>query len=72
MPKLRTGSCTTFGFTALKATAALVSPETESLLAAGLMPDAAGLNPYFAGDSDFTQYNRWLATRKRLEPGLRS
>jgi len=56
----------------LKATAALVSPETESLLAAGLMPDAAGLNPYFAGDADFTQYNRWLATRKRLEPDLRS
>jgi hypothetical protein len=50
----------------LKATAALISPETESLLAAGLIPDAASPSPYFAGESDFAQYNRWLATRQRL------
>jgi hypothetical protein len=50
----------------LKATAALVSPETESLLAAGLVPDAASPSPYFADETEFAQYNRWLATRKRL------
>src|SRR5262245_15838165 len=31
----------------LRATSALISPQTESLLAAGLIPDAAALNPYF-------------------------
>jgi len=54
----------------LKATSALVSPETESLLAAGLVPDAAVPSPYFASEADFAQYNRWLATRKRLGLGL--
>jgi len=50
----------------LRATSAAVSPQTEALLAAGLMPDNAALNPYFSSEEEFALYNRWLATRKRL------
>jgi len=50
----------------LRASAALVSPQTEALLAAGMVPDAAVPSPYFAGEEEFAQYNRWLVTRKRL------
>ena len=50
----------------LRATSAVISPETEALLAAGMVPDAAAPSPYFTGEEDFAQYNRWLVTRKRL------
>jgi hypothetical protein len=50
----------------LRATSALISRETEALLAAGLVPDDAAINAYFASEEEFTLYNRWLATRKRL------
>jgi hypothetical protein len=48
----------------LRATSALVSRETEALLAAGLVPDAAAISPYFASEEEFSQYNRWLATTR--------
>ncbi len=50
----------------LRATSALVSPQTAGLLAAGLVPEAAVPSPYFAGEEEFALHSRWLATRKRL------
>jgi hypothetical protein len=50
----------------LKATAAFVSPQMEALLAARLVPDDAQPSAYFADEDEFSQFNRWLATRKLL------
>jgi hypothetical protein len=50
----------------LRATSAVISPQTEALLAAGMIPDAALPSPYFTSEDEFAQYNRWLVTRKRL------
>jgi hypothetical protein len=53
----------------LKCERALISPQTEALLAAGMVPSDAALDPYFASDEEFAAYNRWLLCRQRL--GLR-
>jgi hypothetical protein len=50
----------------LRATSAAISPQTEALLAAGMVPDACTTSAYFADEDEFALYNRWLATRKRL------
>ena len=50
----------------LCATSAAISPQTEALLAAGMVPDACTTSAYFADEDEFAIYNRWLATRKRL------
>jgi hypothetical protein len=49
----------------LRAERALVSPITEALLAAEMMPQSCGLDPYFRSEEDFSAYNRWLLARKR-------
>jgi hypothetical protein len=53
----------------LRSQRALVSPQTEALLAAGMAADACTLNPYFGDEDEFALYNRWLATRQRLALG---
>lgn len=49
----------------LRAERALVSPITEALLAAEMMPQACALDPNFRGEEEFSAYNRWLLARKR-------
>jgi hypothetical protein len=45
---------------------ALISRQTETLLAAGMALDACTIHPYFSDEEEFGVYNRWLATRQRL------
>jgi hypothetical protein len=47
----------------LRAERALVSPQTEALLAAGMMPESCALDPYFNSDEEFAAYTRWLLCR---------
>jgi hypothetical protein len=54
----------------LRSTSSLISPQTESLLAAEMVPDEAKVNPYFADEEEFALYNRWLATRRLLGLGI--
>jgi hypothetical protein len=49
----------------LRAERALVSPITEALLAAEMLPQACALDPYFRSEEEFSAYNRWLVARKR-------
>lgn len=49
----------------LRAERALVSPITEALLAAEMMPQSCPLDPYFRSEEEFSAYNRWLLARKR-------
>lgn len=53
----------------LRAERSLVSPQTESLLAAGMSPQNCTLNCYFESDDAFAAYNRWLVSR--AQAGLR-
>ncbi|MEX2174059.1 MAG: hypothetical protein WD872_06835 [Pirellulaceae bacterium] len=50
----------------LRAERALVSPQTEALLAAGMSPENCALSPYFASEEDLAAYNRWLLARRLL------
>jgi hypothetical protein len=50
----------------MKSERASISPQTEALLAAGMVPSDAALDPYFATEDDFAAYNRWLLCRHRL------
>jgi hypothetical protein len=48
----------------LRAEAALISPQTEALVASGMQPQNCTVNPYFATEEDFAAHNRWLLTRR--------
>jgi hypothetical protein len=50
----------------LRAERALVSPQTEALLAAGMLPQNCLVNCYFDSDEEFAAYNRWLVARARV------
>jgi hypothetical protein len=49
----------------LRAEAALLSPQTEALVACGMLPQNCPVNPYFDGEEEFAAHNRWLLARKR-------
>jgi hypothetical protein len=49
----------------LRAEQALVSPQTEALVACGMHPQQSAINPYFDGDDEYAAHNRWLLARKR-------
>lgn len=49
----------------LRAERALISPQTEALLEAGMMPQNCAVNCYFDSDGQFAAYNRWLVARQR-------
>ena len=49
----------------LRAERALISPQTEALLAAGMSPQNCDVNCYFDSDDEFAAYNRWLVARAR-------
>jgi hypothetical protein len=51
----------------LRAEWALISPQTEALLAAGMSPQNCDVNCYFDSDDEFAAYNRWLVARARAE-----
>lgn len=53
----------------LKSNNALISPQTEAMLAAGMVPASCQVNPYFDTEQDFVAYNRWLLNRQRLGLG---
>ena len=53
----------------LRAERAVVSRETEALLACGMSPQHCAINCYFDSDEQFAAYNRWLVARARA--GLR-
>jgi len=48
----------------LRAEAALVSPQTEALVASGMQPQNCTVYPYFADEEEFAAHNRWLLTRR--------
>lgn len=49
----------------LRAERALISPQTEALVAAGMLPHNSTVDPYFGSEEEFAAYNRWLLARKR-------
>jgi hypothetical protein len=49
----------------LRAEQALVSPQTEALVACGMQPQKCEVNPYFENEDEFAAHNRWLLARKR-------
>lgn len=49
----------------LRAEQALVSPQTEALVACGMHPQQSAINPYFENEEEFAAHNRWLLARKR-------
>ncbi|MCI0360899.1 MAG: hypothetical protein L0211_20670 [Planctomycetaceae bacterium] len=49
----------------LRAERALISPQTEALLAAGMLPQNCPVDSYFDSDEEFAAYNRWLVARAR-------
>jgi hypothetical protein len=51
----------------LRAERALVSEQTEALVASGMQPQNCDVYPYFADEEEFAAHNRWLLTRKRSE-----
>ncbi|MDX1946915.1 MAG: hypothetical protein SFU86_16050 [Pirellulaceae bacterium] len=51
---------------ALRSAQALISPQTEALLAAGLIAADCQVDPYFEDDERFAAHNRWLVLRHRL------
>lgn len=48
----------------LRSESALVSPQTEALVACGMQPQNCAVYPYFADEEEFAAHNRWLLTRK--------
>jgi hypothetical protein len=48
----------------LRAEAALLSPQTEALVASGMQPQNCAVNPYFADEEEFAAHNRWLLARR--------
>jgi hypothetical protein len=48
----------------LRAETALVSPQTEALVASGMQPQRCEVNPYFSDEEEFAAHNRWLFARK--------
>jgi hypothetical protein len=51
----------------LRAEGALVSPQTEALVASGMHPQNCTVNPYFADEAEFAAHNRWLLTRRNAQ-----
>jgi hypothetical protein len=49
----------------LRSEAAVLSPQTEALVACGMQPQNCAVYPYFADEEEFAAHNRWLLTRKR-------
>ena len=51
----------------LRAEKALLSPQTEALVASGMQPQNCAVYPYFADDEEFAAHNRWLLTRRKTQ-----
>jgi hypothetical protein len=49
----------------LRAEQALVSEQTEALVASGMHPQLCTTYPYFESEAEFASHNRWLLARKR-------
>jgi hypothetical protein len=51
----------------LRAERALVSPQTEALVASGMQPQNCSVYPYFASEEEFAAHNQWLLARRRAQ-----